>query len=159
MTLFAGCAGRKRRDFKWRDIRSQTVTWDMWTADTCCLPGKMNMRNGSPRKTARPACRSVWNDTLGSDPNVSFWDFDNTVGNRNDTKGSDPNVLWPQCVTRKNRKAWISSFPVSFWIVDRGIEPLFPPWEGGVLTAWPIDRIRTWVYYNRSGENASLFYK
>ena len=27
------------------------------------------------------------------------------------------------------------------WAVRTGIEPVFPPWEGGVLTAWPTNRV------------------
>ena len=28
-------------------------------------------------------------------------------------------------------------------VVPRGIEPLIPPWKGGVLTAWPWDHVPT----------------
>ena len=38
--------------------------------------------------------------------------------------------------------------------VDKGIEPLFSPWEGDVLAAWPIDRD---LWYQRPAKKASTF--
>ena len=40
-----------------------------------------------------------------------------------------------------NKKTQEQSVP-EFSAVDRGIEPLFSPWEGDVLTPWPIYHIR-----------------
>ena len=39
----------------------------------------------------------------------------------------------------KTKKEQLPSFFLS--VVRRGIEPLFPPWEGGVLAAWPTDPV------------------
>ena len=39
--------------------------------------------------------------------------------------------------------------------VRTGIEPVFPPWEGGVLTAWPTNRS---LYYHGQEDIASIFY-
>ena len=33
------------------------------------------------------------------------------------------------------------------WTVPRGIEPLFSPWEGDVLTAWPRNHTVYQIYY------------
>ena len=37
-----------------------------------------------------------------------------------------------------------TSFSGNPFAVRTGIEPVFPPWEGGVLTAWPTNRL---LYY------------
>ena len=58
----------------------------------------------------------------------------------------------------KTKSSWITR---SFSAVDRGIEPLFSPWEGDVLTAWPIDHVSfalaTCLVYNSFRRNASTF--
>ena len=41
-----------------------------------------------------------------------------------------------------------------------GIEPVIPPWEGGVLTSWPTSHLyNTWLFYTIHIRNASHFYK
>ena len=43
-----------------------------------------------------------------------------------------------------------------FSAVRTGIEPVFPPWEGGVLTAWPTNRL---LYYHSTIHSSSFSFK
>ena len=68
---------------------------------------------------------------------------------------------------KKNFEIFVKGFKVLL-TADRGIEPLFPPWEGGVLTAWPISHVTfcilyhicgTLLYYNTLRKIASTFFQ
>ena len=44
-----------------------------------------------------------------------------------------------------------------FLVASRGIEPLIPPWEGGVLTAWPRGLKVVHKYISRKKWNLQVF--
>ena len=57
-------------------------------------------------------------------------------------------LRFPPILLCKKRRQ-IPNVSVFFLVTRRGIEPLSPPWEGGVLTAWPTGHIYLWneFYY------------
>ena len=50
-------------------------------------------------------------------------------------KGVEP--IHPKALDPKSSASANSATPAIFMVTPRGIEPLLPPWKGGVLTAWP----------------------
>ena len=58
-----------------------------------------------------------------------------------------------------NKKAENFS-PLYFLVASRGIEPLIPPWKGGVLTAWPWGHKHdTFLLYLFAAPKSSIFCK